>query len=296
MRRFAGRSVVLLRVIAVGVITAASLMLLSVLLPGVAVTSFGAALGAAALIGLLNALVWPLLIRLALPFTVLTLGLGVLVLNGVVILTVAAISPGLSVSGLLDGIVVVIGLTVINTLVTSLLGVDDDDFYYRNVIRRQARRSGGGTETEVPGVLFLEIDGLSHGVVSRAIRDGNVPTLARWVREGSHRLVKWETDWSSQTGACQAGLLHGSNDDIPAFRWWEKDRNASIVSNHPRDTMELERRVSSGDGLLAADGASRANLLSGDAPYSLLTMSTRRCRGSRNRRSSPGRCGPDGHV
>ena len=262
-------------------------MLLSALLPGVAITSFGAALGAAALIGLLNALVWPLLIRFALPFTVLTLGLGVLVLNGVVILTVAAISPGLSVSGLLDGIVVVIGLTVINTLVTSLLGVDDDDFYYRNVIRRQARRSGGGIETEVPGVLFLEIDGLAHAVVSRAIRDGNVPTLARWVREGSHRLLRWETDWSSQTGACQAGLLHGSNDDIPAFRWWEKDRNAPIVSNHPKDTMEIERRVSNGHGLLAVDGASRANLLSGDAPHSLLTMSTVL------KRDRPGRIGQD---
>src|SRR5918994_2127928 len=170
MRRFTGRSGVLLRVIVVWVITAASLMLLSALLPGVAVTSFGAALGAAALIGLLNALVWPLLIRLALPITVLTLGLGVLVLNGVMILLAAELSPGLSVSGLLDGVVVVVGLTVINTLVTSLLGVDDDDFYYRNVIRRQARRSGGGIETEVPGVLFLEIDGLAHAVVSRASR------------------------------------------------------------------------------------------------------------------------------
>src|SRR5829696_10005466 len=138
MRRFRGRRVVLLRVIAVWVITAAALMLLSALLPGVAVTSVGAALGAAALIGLLNALVWPLLIRLALPFTVLTLGIGVLVLNGTVILAVAAISQGLVVSGLLSGILVVVGLTVINTLVTSLLGIDDDDFYYRNVIKRQA--------------------------------------------------------------------------------------------------------------------------------------------------------------
>src|SRR5918993_3686956 len=128
MRRFRGRRVVLLRVIAVWLITAASLMLLSALLPGVAVTSFGAALGAAALIGLFKALVWPLLIRLALPFTVLTLGLGVLVLNGAVILAVAAISRGFVVSGLLSGIIVVVGLTLVNTLVTSLLGIDDDDF------------------------------------------------------------------------------------------------------------------------------------------------------------------------
>jgi uncharacterized membrane protein YvlD (DUF360 family) len=287
MSRFAGRRTVLLRVFAVWIITAATLMLLSVLLPGVEVESFGAALVAAALIGLFNALVWPLLIRLALPITVLTLGVGVLVLNGAVILAVAAIRPGFAVSGLLDGVVVVIGLTVMNTLVTSLLGIDDDDFYYRNVIRRQAQRSGATVDTDLPGVLFLEVDGLAHAVVSRAIRDGNVPTLTHWLREGSHRLIRWETDWSSQTGACQAGLLHGSNDDMPAFRWWEKERNSSIVSNHPRDAMEIERRRSNGRGLLAADGASRANLLSGDAPHSLLTMSTVL------KRDRPGRIGQD---
>ncbi len=287
MRRFAGRRAILLRVLAVWLITAATLVLLGALLPGVQVTSFEAALIAAALIGLFNALVWPLVVRLALPFTVLTLGLGVLVLNGAVILAVAAISRGFVVSGLLSGIIVVVGLTLINTLVTSLLGIDDDDFYYRNVIKRQARRGGGAVETDVPGVLFLEVDGLAHAVVSRAIRDGNAPTLARWLREGSHRLIEWETDWSSQTGACQAGLLHGSNDNLPAFRWWEKDRNVFMVSNHPRDAMEIERRVSNGRGLLAAGGASRANLLSGDAPHSLLTMSTVL------RRDRPGRIGQD---
>jgi uncharacterized membrane protein YvlD (DUF360 family) len=262
MRRFAGRRAVFLRVIAIWLITAASLLLLSALLSSVELTSFGAALVAAALIGLFNALVWPLLIRFALPFTVLTLGIGVLVLNGVVILMVAAISQGLVVSGLLSGVFVVVGLTVINTLVTSLLGIDDDDFYYRNVIKRQARRNGGTTETEVPGVLFLEVDGLAHAVVSRAIRDGNAPTLARWLREGSHRLIGWETDWSSQTGACQAGLLHGSNDNLPAFRWWEKDRNALLVSNHPRDAMEIERRVSNGaDFSLRMERAARTSSL-----------------------------------
>jgi hypothetical protein len=61
---------------------------------------------------------------------------------------------------------------------------------------------------------------------------------------------------------------------MPAFRWWEKDRGAAIVTNHPRDAEELERRHSDGRGLLHADGASRANILSGDAPHSMLTMST----------------------
>jgi hypothetical protein len=61
---------------------------------------------------------------------------------------------------------------------------------------------------------------------------------------------------------------------MPAFRWWEKDRGQAIVTNHPRDAEELERRHSDGRGLLHADGASRANILSGDAPHTMLTMST----------------------
>src|SRR6185437_4608545 len=155
------------------------------------------------------------------------------------------------------------------------------------VVRFQARRRGEVEHSDVPGVIFLEIDGLSHDVLRRAMRDGDAPTLARWVREGTHRLEGWETDWSSQTGACQAGLLHGSNEDMPAFRWWEKELGRAIVTNHPKDAAEIERRHSDGHGLLYEDGASRANILSGDAPHSMLTMSTVLDR------DRPGRLGQD---
>ena len=266
---------------------AAALMLLSAVLASVTVDSFEAALLASALIALVNAFVWPLIIRLALPFTVLTLGLGVLVLNGAVVLAVAAIDKGMHVRSLGAGVVVAIVLTAATTLVTSLLAIDDNDFFDRNVVRRRARRGQGTIATDVPGLLFLEIDGLAHDVLVRAMRDGNAPTMARWMRSGAYRLARWETDWSSQTGACQAGLLHGDNHDMPAFRWWEKDRGAAIVTNHPKDAMELERRHSDGRGLLFSDGASRANILSGDAPHSLLTMSTVMVR------DRPGRIGQD---
>ncbi|MFL5910834.1 MAG: phage holin family protein, partial [Gaiellaceae bacterium] len=281
------RHMPIVRVILVWLLTAGTLLLLSALLTDVHVRDFASALGSAALIGLINAFVWPVVIRLALPFTVLTLGLGVVVLNGALILAVAAIQPGLTVSTLFAGIVVALGVTVVNTAATSLLAIDDDAFWYRNVVRRQARRTVPAAPTQVPGLLFLEIDGLAHDVLVRAIRDGNAPVMSGWLRGGSHGLARWETDWSSQTGACQAGLLHGDNDDMPAFRWWEKDRNAAIVTNHPHDAMELERRHSNGRGLLFSDGASRANILSGDAPHSLLTMSTAL------RRDRPGRIGQD---
>ncbi len=264
----------LLRAALVLLADAIALLLLAGLLPGFHLDRPAAALAAAVVVGALNAVVWPLLARLALPLSVVTLGLATLVLNGVLVVFAIDLVPGAEIEDVWTGVGIAIGLALLTTLLASLLAIDEDESWYRNVVRRQARRRGDRTESDVPGVIFLEIDGLAHEVLRRAMRDGNAPTLSRWLREGSHRFVRWETDWSSQTGACQAGLLHGNNDDMPAFRWWEKDRGTSIVTSHPRDAEELERRHSDGRGLLHAGGASRANIMSGDATHSMLTMST----------------------
>jgi uncharacterized membrane protein YvlD (DUF360 family) len=253
---------------------ALTLLLLSEVLAGFVLDGAATALGAAALIGLLNALVWPTVARFALPLTVLTLGIAALVLNGLLVTFAIDVLPGAEIGGVLEGVVVTLAMAAVTATVYALLAIDEDESWYRHVVRRQARRREHAVESDVPGVVFLEIDGLAHDVLHRALSDGSAPNLAAWLRRGSHQLRRWETDWSSQTGACQAGLLHGNNDDMPAFRWWEKDRDAAIVTNHPRDAEELERRHSDGQGLLHADGASRANILSGDAPHSMLTMST----------------------
>jgi uncharacterized membrane protein YvlD (DUF360 family) len=256
-----------------GVVTvlasAAALLALGAVLPGFNVADFRAAVLVSFVCGAFNVVIWPLVVRLALPITVLTLGLPVLALNGAVVVLAAWIVPGVEVRDVFTGIVVTFGITAATTVTGAVLAIDET-----RVRRHLLRRAPRQRTTDVPGVLFLEIDGLAHEVLVRALRDGNAPTLARWLREGSHALRGWETDWSSQTGACQAGLLHGSNADIPAFRWWEKEHGRTIVTNHPRDAAEIEQRISDGRGLLHDDGASRANILSGDAPHSLLTMST----------------------
>ena len=253
---------------------AAILLLLSEAMPGFVLDGAASALFAAALIGLLNALVWPVLARFALPLTVLTLGGAALVLNGLLVTFAIEILPDARIDGVLEGIVVTIAMTAVTAVVYALFAIDEDESWYLHVVRRQLRRRKQVTSSDVPGIVFLEIDGLAYDVLRRALSDGSAPNLAAWLRGGTHELHRWETDWSSQTGACQAGLLHGDNEDMPAFRWWEKDRGAAIVTNHPRDAEELERRHSDGRGLLHADGASRANILSGDAPHSMLTMST----------------------
>src|SRR4051812_27220986 len=268
----------LLRGLLVLALDAIALLLLAAILPGFDVNGLGGAIVTAAIVGLLNALVWPALSRLALPLSVITLGAAGIALNGALVAFAAAASPGATIKDWGSGIVVAVGMAILTTATSSMLAIDDDEAWMRNVVRRQARRRGAVIESDIPGMVFLEIDGLAYEVLRRALRDGNAPTLARWVRDGTYRLERWETDWSSQTGACQAGLLHGDNDDMPAFRWWEKDRGRAIVTNHPRDAEELERRHSNGRGLLHADGASRANILSGDATHSMLTMSTVRKR------------------
>ena len=210
------------RVVVGWVINTVALMLLAWILQGFSIESWWSGLALAAVLGLLNALVWPLLIRIALPLTVITLGFGVLLLNGVFVwLASNILADSVQISGLWTAVAVALGLTLINNTVTLFLGIDDDDLYYREVIKRHARKSKEkAAPSSIPGVLFLEIDGLAHDVLVRAMRDGSAPTMAAWLRNGSHAMLEWECDWSSQTGAMQSGILQGSNWDMPGFRWW----------------------------------------------------------------------------
>jgi uncharacterized membrane protein YvlD (DUF360 family) len=270
------------------VINALGLWLGAAFIPGVSLAGLGAALLAAAVLGVLNALIWPFLIRFALPITAWTVGLGALALNGAFVWLAAwVVDEGFDVDRVWQGVLLAAWLTIVSVVVTTVLSVDDDAVFYRSVVKRQMRKVGA-SESELPGVVFLEIDGLGHDVLRRALRDGNAPNMARWIQDGSHRLVKWETDWSSQTGAAQTGLLLGSNEDIPAFRWWDKELGRAVASSAPKDVVAIEARLSSGKGLLHADGASRSNMYSGDAPHSSLTIATLRQQARHTERTGAG--------
>ena len=260
--------------VAVILLDTAVILLLAAILPGFAISTLWAGLATAIVIGLLNAIVWPVIVRLTLPLAIISLGFASLALNALVVGLVLVELPWLRIDGLAEAAAVAILLSVVTTIVAPMLAFEQDSDWYLRTVRREVRKMGLENRQPGTGFLFLEIDGLAHDVLRRALASGNAPNLSRLVRGGSHRLRRWETDWSSQTGACQAGILHGSNHDMPAFRWWEKDESRAIVTNHPRDAAEIERRHSDGKGLLSNDGASRANILSGDARHCQLTMST----------------------
>src|SRR5687767_568320 len=103
---------------------AVALLVLSALLPGFQVHGLKGALGTAAVVGALNALVWPVLGRLALPLSVLTLGGAAVVLNGGLVALAAAISPGATINDWLSGVVVALGIAVLTTVTSALLAID----------------------------------------------------------------------------------------------------------------------------------------------------------------------------
>ena len=226
----------------------------------------------ALLLGLLTGVVWPLVMRVALPLAFFTLGLGSFLLLGAAVLGLSFLVPGVVIADLRTAVVVGVAMAGVSGLVSSVLALDEDELFFRRV-RRRARGTADGAPCP-PGVLFLQIDALSHDTARRAVRDGSMPNLAAWLRSGSHVLTSWHTDWSSQTGASVCGILHGSNADIPGFRWYDKERDRIVRVSSPTDAAEIERAHSDGRGLLSGGGASHGNLFTGDATHVSLTMSS----------------------
>src|SRR5262245_31548924 len=267
------------------VLLALSLLAAAGIVPGAHVNNFGSALVVAAVIAALNAILPPLVAALRLPFIAALGFLVVLVVDALMLLAADALTDGdLALDSFWSALAVALVATAIGVVLEIVFGTNDDDTYTFRVIQRIARRSGDREETDVPGLVFLEIDGLALPVLQRAIRNGSAPTMGRWLEEGSHHLVEWETDLSSQTGASQAGILLGSNDDIPAFRWVEKETGRMMTCSAPPDCARIERERATGVGLLVDGGASRGNLLSGEAEAVILTVS----RMEAEKRANPG--------
>lgn len=101
-------------------LNALALGITAVLIPGIRVSGVGALLVAALVIGLINALVKPLLVILTLPVTILTLGLFLLILNGLLFWLAAAIVPGFDVDGFLAALLGALVMAVLGWLLATL--------------------------------------------------------------------------------------------------------------------------------------------------------------------------------
>ncbi|MGW2838810.1 phage holin family protein [Streptomyces sp. NPDC001493] len=295
----------LLRVTAVWAVSALTMLALAGVLPDfqlqsdngdtITKTAFTAAWGAGAF-GLLSALVWPLVVRALLVVPAFVLGALVFFLNGSLLLLALRLIPdGRGTANPETAVVVAAVMSAVASAASTALAVRDDDAYRRRLSRLADRRrkrlpgDAGDGRGGPPGTVFIQLDGVGHDVLTRAAAGGLMPTVAGWLADpGGHRITPWRTDWSSQTGASQLALLHGTNHDVPAFRWYEKETGTVMVSSRPASALELQRRAlarTHDGGLLSFDGASRGNLFSGGADQLalVLSMAGRRGKGRRSR-------------
>jgi uncharacterized membrane protein YvlD (DUF360 family) len=274
-----------LRMMVSWAVAAASVWVAAAIVPGVALEQTGAAFVVAALLAVLNAVLPPIVAALRLPF-MLAAGFVLVLLADALVLSLAheLLPDDIHVESFGDALLAALAISAASLVLQAILGTNDDDEYNVRVTRRIARRQGASAVTDERGIVFLEIDGLALPVLRDAMRDGSAPNLAAWIAEDGYRLTEWETDLSSQTGACQAGILLGSNDDIPAFRWVEKETARIVACSSPADCAAIEARLATGAGLLTDGGSSRGNLLSGEAEETILTVS----RADRERGANPG--------
>jgi uncharacterized membrane protein YvlD (DUF360 family) len=230
------------------------------------------------LIALFNAAIRPVVLSFAARVSLVLVGILVLVLQIVAFVVVAQWAPGVHVDGFLTALVASFIYAIINTILTAILGVDSGGSYYALLVQRLlVKRSQG--HSDKPGLVILQIDGLAHPILAGRMRAGSVNTLAGWVRDGSHKLSRWEAILPSMTSGSQAGILHGNNDGIPAFRWYERDREHLMASSNPADAQLIVSRISNGEGLLSNNGASICNLMTGDATRSYLTTASIKAEG-----------------
>jgi uncharacterized membrane protein YvlD (DUF360 family) len=251
---------------------AVGLRLTTWLVPGFAINGWELAIVAALLVSVFGCLLRPILVWLAVRLGwVGTLLLG-LFAQALVIWAVAADATGEA--SFLGSLVASWIVAAMSTLFVWLATAGTDDAVSASLLRRARRsRADDLPDPEVPGVVFVQADGVPFPVLDWGVRAGTLPTLSRWIRSGSHRMAEWRPKLPATTPASQMGILHGSIDGIPAFRWVDRATGRVYVANRPKDAAAIEAMHSDGRGLLADDGVSIGNLFTGDAQSAYATMS-----------------------
>ena len=120
---------------------------------------------------------------------------------------------------------------------------------------------------------MLQLDALSYVELRRAIELGYCPTISEMVRAEGYTLRRWFCGLPSATPYCQAGIMYGENEGIPAFRFYDKLERRVITCNAPSGVQYIRDRIRAPGAL--AGGSSYVNLLDGDAQTVALTVATR---------------------
>jgi uncharacterized membrane protein YvlD (DUF360 family) len=264
------------RLVVLWIVDVISLLVTAAILPGFALESVEGrsvlivAVAAAFLLGLVNLLIRPVILLLAMPLGLIAVSLVGFVVNTIALRITAGLLPGFVIDNWWVAFAGGLILALINTIITNFLTIDDEGSFYEALVERLAKRHAFDVEQEPGrGVVMVEIDGLSYHHLEKALEKGLMPTVGQMIREEGYVLSRVDCGLPSQTSACQSGIMFGDNYDIPAFRWYDKDQGKLMVSGS--DAPLINARYARGNGLLRG-GSSINNMMNGDAAKSLLTL------------------------
>ncbi|TME19201.1 MAG: alkaline phosphatase family protein [Chloroflexi bacterium] len=79
------------------------------------------------------------------------------------------------------------------------------------------------------GLIVIHVDGLSHANLQRAVAAGQMPFVGRLLADAGYEALPYRCGVPSTTPFAQAGILYGDNDEIPSYRWWDKERDLLVA-------------------------------------------------------------------
>src|SRR5512137_831515 len=155
----------IVQIISMFVVQFITLWLLSFVLSGFTYDSLRALFVLTIALAIAQSLFWWIFIYLFSWLPVWLFPILTFLVNGAVFWRVGNLVAGVEIADRATGLWISIWLTVVNAIMAGILSVDEDSRFDRNVVGKMVKRRGDIIKTDVPGFLFLEIDGLSKNVL-----------------------------------------------------------------------------------------------------------------------------------
>jgi len=127
---------------------------------------------------------------------------------------------------------------------------------------RLTKAQGAASE---PGLVLIQIDGLSRTQLERAMAKGHLPFLTQLLRKQKYRLHSLYSGLPSSTPAMTAELLYGIKCAVPAFSFYDRSRKTVFRMFDFHNAKEIERRLQARGPALLAGGSAYAGIYTGGA-------------------------------
>jgi len=229
-----GRRALLRRAVLSLIISVVALGLTAWLLPQLQIHDIWAGLAAVLFLAAFNLLIRPVLLTLVAGRSVILLAILTIVIQAAAIMLLDPIIPGVDVTGgVLSALLVSFVFGFILAAISTAIGLGEDESYYGALVRSLVGRGADVQRTDEPGVVIIQIDGLSHDVASHAMRAGRIPVMSGWIRSGTHRLSHWDAllparrpraRRASSTGPTTASPTSAGGRRRHAGCWWPTTR------------------------------------------------------------------------